>query len=315
MQFLIAYQLLRQDLQMELELAKQKFLKLLNEVKPSSVCDFLQWIQNSNQFQFQDENDVILESIVDEIRALVPFEAVFPSEKMNTPSVGKNSDCNDEVLAHVDSFLFSDDYIDELVDAGKFSRNYCNSCGSRNTKPLTFISHSASIQSVKFIFKHALPDLTGKVVIDVGSRLGPILYGAFLFSSCAKIVGIEINADLCDVQNKIISKYGMNEKIAIVNEDVMNCQDIFRSGNVIVMNNVFEFFADQERLIALWRFAIKTLKGSNKLLITIPSLQESLEPLGLLSLLTNFVEELPLSFENFDDIEDIHMYKVLSDAQ
>jgi len=50
----------------------------------------------------------------------------------------QNADCQDtEVLMHVDSFLFSDDYIDEMVDAGKFSRNYCISCGSRDIKPLS----------------------------------------------------------------------------------------------------------------------------------------------------------------------------------
>jgi len=47
------------------------------------------------------------------------------------------------------------------------------------------------------------------------------------------------------------------------------------------MNNVFEFFADQERVKVLWQFIINALKGSNKLLVTIPSLQESLEPIGV----------------------------------
>ena len=40
-----------------------------------------------------------------------------------------------------------------------------------------FISHSASIPSINFLFKHALPDLSGKTLVDIGSRLGPLLYG------------------------------------------------------------------------------------------------------------------------------------------
>lgn len=40
-----------------------------------------------------------------------------------------------------------------------------------------FISHSFSILELKFLFHHVLPDLTGKVVVDVGSRLGAVLYG------------------------------------------------------------------------------------------------------------------------------------------
>lgn len=40
-----------------------------------------------------------------------------------------------------------------------------------------FISHSVSREQLKFIFTDLLPDLSGKLVLDVGSRLGPILYG------------------------------------------------------------------------------------------------------------------------------------------
>lgn len=30
---------------------------------------------------------------------------------------------------------------------------------------------------LKFIYHHVLPDLSGKVLVDVGSRLGTVLYG------------------------------------------------------------------------------------------------------------------------------------------
>lgn len=40
-----------------------------------------------------------------------------------------------------------------------------------------FISHSASLQQLKFIFQQALPDMRGKTLVDVGSRLGVMLYG------------------------------------------------------------------------------------------------------------------------------------------
>lgn len=30
---------------------------------------------------------------------------------------------------------------------------------------------------LKFIYHHVLPDLSGKVLVDVGSRLGAVLYG------------------------------------------------------------------------------------------------------------------------------------------
>ena len=40
-----------------------------------------------------------------------------------------------------------------------------------------FISHSFSILELQFLFQHSLPDLAGRLVVDVGSRLGAVLYG------------------------------------------------------------------------------------------------------------------------------------------
>lgn len=40
-----------------------------------------------------------------------------------------------------------------------------------------FISHSFSIPELQFIFQTVLPDLNGRVLVDVGSRLGAVLYG------------------------------------------------------------------------------------------------------------------------------------------
>jgi hypothetical protein len=49
----------------------------------------------------------------------------------------QNSDCRPEVTAHVDSFLYDDDRVDELVEAGTMSRAVCTACGSRATQPLS----------------------------------------------------------------------------------------------------------------------------------------------------------------------------------
>lgn len=42
---------------------------------------------------------------------------------------------------------------------------------------LAFISHSTSVTQMKYIFRYLLPDLSGKIIVDVGSRFGPVLYG------------------------------------------------------------------------------------------------------------------------------------------
>ena len=49
-----------------------------------------------------------------------------------------------------------------------------------------FISHSSSLMQLKFIFQAALPmillnSLTNKLMMDIGSRLGAVLYGASMF--------------------------------------------------------------------------------------------------------------------------------------
>ena len=56
---------------------------------------------------------------------------------------------------------------------------------------------------------------------------------------------------------------------------------LFCLGDIIIMNNVFEFFADVERVKLLWQFVFASLKGSSKLLISVPSVEESLESVGV----------------------------------
>ncbi len=72
-----------------------------------------------------------------------------------------------------------------------------------------FISHSASQAMLQRIFVELLPALDGKTVLDVGSRLGAVLYGAHAFSRAARIVGIEINADLAALSSAMVAKYRM----------------------------------------------------------------------------------------------------------
>ncbi len=42
---------------------------------------------------------------------------------------------------------------------------------------VAFISHSVSMSKIKYLYQFLLPDLRGKVLLDIGSRLGAILYG------------------------------------------------------------------------------------------------------------------------------------------
>lgn len=47
---------------------------------------------------------------------------------------------------------------------------------------LVYISHSISRRALCYMFKTCLPKLKGKTVLDVGSRLGAVLYGVGILS-------------------------------------------------------------------------------------------------------------------------------------
>jgi hypothetical protein len=81
-----------------------------------------------------------------------------------------------ENTLHVDQFLYSEDDVDELVEEGKLQRHVCGKCGSRDIQNLNYISHSLSKEVLKWIFGAVLGNLNGKTVVDVGSRLGSVLY-------------------------------------------------------------------------------------------------------------------------------------------
>lgn len=88
------------------------------------------------------------------------MDALFDSEKIAMPTMGRDSDCKPNTTVcrnshtdgffqvHVDGFLYDEDDVDKLVDKGKISRNFCGACGSRDVRPLTFISHSLSLPQV-----------------------------------------------------------------------------------------------------------------------------------------------------------------------
>lgn len=61
----------------------------------------------------------------------------------------------------MDSFLYEEDDVDDLVDEGRLCRNYCAKCGSREIKPLTFISHSLSVDQVGLMFSRNLESAVG----------------------------------------------------------------------------------------------------------------------------------------------------------
>ena len=50
-----------------------------------------------------------------------------------------------------------------------------------------FISHSLSRERLLFVFKSMLPPLRNKIVLDIGSRLGAVLYGVRISNKRQKL--------------------------------------------------------------------------------------------------------------------------------
>ncbi|XP_076406764.1 uncharacterized protein LOC102926838 isoform X2 [Peromyscus maniculatus bairdii] len=262
----------------------------------------------------RDNRDAVLKNVADDLRCRLPPEAVLGSEQRALQKIRQQP----EPTVHVDAFLYDEDVIDSLCEEGKMSRNFCTVCGSHRTAPLGFISHSFSLMELKFIYLHVLPDLSGKLLVDIGSRLGTVLYGGYLYSSAAQLCGVELNGEFCQLQEMIIKKYQFGDRIKVLHADICTQGPLLQSADVIVMNNVFEYFLTEAEQARAWNYIIQNVRKQGSLLVTVPSLQDSLVGLEINVQLSSWVEEIPLDLDVYPErdidreaLEQIHLYKVL----
>jgi predicted O-methyltransferase YrrM len=79
-----------------------------------------------------------------------------------------------------------------------------------------FISHSASVLQLQFLYQVVLADkCKDKVIVDIGSRLGAVLYGGHLFTRARKLIGVEINEWFTKLQKDMIKKYKMDDRVQV----------------------------------------------------------------------------------------------------
>jgi len=316
----------------DLSEAQDSFHSLLKKFNPSLVPSFLKWVRNESEELLNEvsrsNEDVILDGIREDIRDSLPLSAIASSENIVIPSIGENADCRPESTVHVDGFLYEEQDVDDLCDEGKLSRNFCTKCGSKDVKPCTFLSHSMSCSQLKYLFKYVLPDLRGKNVLDVGSRLGAVLYGAYLYSNASNIVGVEITEKLCQIQQAAIEKYQMTDRVQVSCADICSRVDLLQQADVVILNNVFEFFMPVETQKSIWKLLWETVRKPGCILVVIPSLESSINSLQLDLDLCSWVEPIDVSQqravaelqlfgcadpENSEsDFDNIYVYKVKS---
>ncbi|XP_073425926.1 uncharacterized protein [Dendrobates tinctorius] len=295
--------------------AQNALLTLLGQVSPSALPKVIQWMKTSSEIEelTTSNSDVLLHNIADDLRNCLPVEAMVISEKEVMEEIQRLQ----RPTLHVDAFLYDDDAIDSLCEDGKMSRNYCMSCGSTKTAPLDFLSHSFSILELRFLFHHVLPDLSGKMVLDVGSRLGAVLYAGYIYSSASKLEGVEINVEFCELQEKIINKYHFSDRIRVHHSDICSQKSLLHQADVVVLNNVFEYFLNKEEQMKAWIFMYENIRKKGCLVVTVPSLKESLTKLQISLQLDQWVEEIEVDTNMFmgpdtdpEALSDIHLYKV-----
>ncbi|XP_061531846.1 uncharacterized protein zgc:109986 [Phycodurus eques] len=295
--------------------AQSELRQLLSRVEPSQLPKLLDWIRSSEDLDelLVDNSKVILRSIADEIRESLPLDAMLPCEAIAQQKMQRLS----RPTAHVDAFLYEDEHVDALCEVGRMSRCYCLKCGSCSTAPLDFVSHSFSMCELLFLFQNVLPDLSGRTLVDVGSRLGAVLYGGYVYSSASRLVGVELSEEFVHLQNKMVHKYGMNVRVEVVHADVCTQDALLQNADVLVMNNVFEYFMEPDEQVRAWRFITQTFTKRGSLLVTVPGLHDSLQPLQE-ALPAGWVEELPVDYNVYvgkdadpEDLRQIHLYRVL----
>ncbi|KAI1315326.1 hypothetical protein EDD11_000987 [Mortierella claussenii] len=223
-----------------------------------------------------------LNKIIQDLRERLPVNAEAPSEGITIPESEDFEGYTKDNVVHVDGFLYTEDDVDELCDNGKLSRNYCLKCGSKDTKPLNFISHSTTVVQLQFLFQVLLKGKTkNKVLLDVGSRLGAVLYAGYLFTDAKKLVGVEMNDYFCKLQTEMVRKHRLQDRIEVIHDNLLNRASLLQSADIVFMNNVFQFFCPVEVQRQLWEFLYTNMRGrKGVILVTSPSLQDQLKDAG-----------------------------------
>ncbi|XP_067222885.1 uncharacterized protein zgc:109986 [Chanodichthys erythropterus] len=301
--------------------AKNEILQVLSKTERQHLPKLLEWLKTSDDLDdfLVDNQSVILQSIAEDLRACLPLEAMAPSETM---AIQKTQQKHHPTV-HVDAFLYDEETVDSLCEEGKISRNYCLNCGSHRTAPLEFISHSFSIPELQFLFHNVLPDLTGKLVVDVGSRLGAVLFGGYLYSAASQLVGVEISSEFVKLQTMAVEKYGFSDRIQVIHADIRSQAALVQNTDVLIMNNVFEFFMEPSDQMQAWLFINQNFRKKGALLVTVPSIQEALtllqDAVFLETLaLSQWIEEVQIDYTVYqkndtdpDSFKQIHLYRVL----
>ena len=265
----------------------------------------------------QEEVDTtmsFLEKMKHHVRATFPEHSQLPPETMHAPSEkSKNfGHCKLENTVVVDAFLYDEEDVDLMCEEKIFAQYFCEKCGSTDVSETTFVSHSFSVEQLKYLFEVVLVGEmkdTRVSVVDVGSRMGTVVCAAAHYANGggSAITGIEINPFYVGYSTKLISELKL-KKATVVQGDALSVtfQTTLREASIVVLNNVFEWFSNDDKARqAAWQTMQTTLSNKGQVIIAVPSLQESFQSCGLSpKLVSKWVTEIEIEFEGESDDAD-----------
>ncbi len=290
----------------------------LNELKTFIADAFFELHEHKDDKAEVQDKIATLHEIAAEIRPLVNIAGNFKTDKEIWPAHGEFSEMNPETTAVYDDFLYPDEVLDPLMDAGEAKCYHCNACGSNDTVPLDIISHSASAVQLAAIFRFVLPAalfpndmvITGAMraamgrmtLVDIGSRLGPVLYAAHELTDIGTIVGVEIDERYNNLVNTVAKRRGLG-RISTVTADVTTAAaaPVLEGADVVFIHNVFDFFVSPDAIQSAWRATLTNLRRAKKgtLILAKPALHTMLENSGMpeeaVTKELEFVEEVDVS--------------------
>lgn len=255
----------------------------------------------SARLQSADRLFQSLQRVRTHLKKIVPFGSI--KEGVFVPQ--SNPEFDPAVPAvDVDAFLYDEHDVEELVEASLVSRSYCKDCASTRIGDVQFISHSFSRDQLVYLFCYALPWVVrdfgcdrraGMTICDVGSRLGIVLASAAMLgqsnrrsNNAAKenpnglqfqrITGIEINQQFCSVQQQLMQKLGLAGNASVKCIDALSAEGLaeIRGHDVVILHNVFEWFAAEDDQLAVWKQLRETLNRPGQILVVVPTLDQSM---------------------------------------
>jgi len=269
---------------------RESFETWLNsQPDPSAALTFI-------RDEYKTDKETKLAEFATAARELVPYDIkTLPEEKDGVKT------------KMVDSFLYPDDLLDDWCDEGEFSRTYCKKYPDEKIESFNFMSDSFSIEELSYLFGSGVLGKTeGKQLLDIGSRFGACIYAASLYSSFKKIVGVEVDESMVKICQKL--KVPGEFKTA----DIRTCaSEVVQESDVIIMNNVFEYFMEAKDELDCWQTIFEFSK-KGQLFVMVPGLEDTFERLEGGSCRNSVIHDITRKVRKIggDDDKDIHIYVV-----